>query len=119
MDFFRLVLAVVDDHARAQGQDNASAAAAAAAAAVMGRCVYGSSDADGSRGASSVGEGDGSLVDEEGATGLLPCSAACLFGVDDLPRLYHRPGVIIRKLFRACMGDEASGEVRGSPWTRT
>ncbi|CAN0456906.1 unnamed protein product, partial [Ectocarpus sp. 8 AP-2014] len=55
----------------------------------------------------------GAGVEEIG--GVAHATAVCLLSVGDLPRLYNRPGAIIRNLFKACKGDKPTGEVEGMP----
>ena len=93
VDFLRLVLAVIDDHARSQGQDKTASAAASA------------------EGATATSSAEGMVVGERGTSvDVQHASGSRLFSIEDLPRLYHRPGVIVRSLARACAGDDASSK---------
>lgn len=97
VDFLRLVLTVIDDQAR-----NKNALDVASAAAASG-------DFEG-EGATVVGESELGGSSTPHASGTL--NARHLFSVDDLPRLYHKPGLIIRNLSKACQGKEPSRLVR-------
>lgn len=119
VDFLRLVLAVVDDHARSQGQlekppqslkITATEAAGDARSdsipsPTVGRALSEVLPLSPTTGGVGVGF-------RAGGGGGGYATASSLFSVDDLPRLYHGPGAIVRKLVRACKGEEPSGEVR-------
>lgn len=109
VDFLRLVLAVIDDHARSQGQDAGATAGKAGACASP---TFGS-DVDVSLQAPAIAgaDPDVSQSSDDESTGQVYATASCLLSVDDLPRLYHGPGAIVRKMWRACFEDECSGEV--------
>lgn len=130
VDFLRLVLAVVDDHARSQGQVKTTTAAATAFTAAG--CVGAGPAADAvSPGTAATAAASGSTATADGAVGkegsklagagagveeiggVVHATAVCLLSVGDLPRLYNRPGAIIRNLFKACKGDKPTGVVSG------
>lgn len=98
VDFLRLVLAVVDDHARSQGQSNGKASPAGAAP-----------DEKASLKTPAVAEEE----DEARGPSVQHATATCFLSVGDFPRLYNGPGAIMRSLVKACKGDNPSGEVRG------
>lgn len=119
VDFLRLVLAVVDDHARSQGQAKVKTPAATAAAATATTAddalplSPGTSPAASEKiGTALSEEGDAKVQEDVGAPPPVHANAACFLSVGDLPRLYNRPGAIVRNLFKACKGDKPSGEVR-------
>lgn len=93
VDFLRLVLTVIDDQARSKNTVDVSSTAAA------------SSDFEG-EGATVVGASELGGSSTPHSSGTL--NARHLFSVDDLPRLYHKPGLIIRKISRACQGKDTS-----------
>lgn len=107
--FLRLVLAVVDDHARSQGQvktkvDTVAGAGADAvppgtAAAAVAKCQK-------------VAVGAALGEEEDVGAPVVHATAICFLSVGDLPRLYGRPGAIVRNLFKACKGEKPSGEVK-------
>lgn len=129
MDFLRLVLAVVDDHARSQGHDKTAAvltgaggaASVSASAATMVESPSPSpSPLPSSTTASCGSDGRGGGVWSEffagpevtGGNAMRAATASCLLSVEDLPRLYHGPGLIMSKLVEACKGVEPSGKVQ-------
>lgn len=128
VDFLRLVLAVVDDHARAQGHENTSkvppspplAPSTTTAVASCSSTGVSHMPADAAPSSTTWGGGGnadgvivGSLV-ETGAGAAAHGTASCLLSIDDLPRLYHGPGVIVRNLARVCNGGDLSEKkVRG------
>lgn len=122
VDFLRLVLAVVDDHARSQGQVKVDMAAGAGAGAAADALSQGTAAAAAGKcrkpavGADSGEEGGLKTVTagwEDGGRPPVHATAVCFLSVGDLPRLYNRPGAIVRKLFEACKGEKPSGEVTG------
>lgn len=132
VDFLRLVLAVVDDHARSQGQVKVTATAtttatatpaadatppgttAAAVAAAAGVAMCQKAAATGAAAAVVVAGEEGlEAAMGRGAGAPVHATAACFLSVGDFPRLYNRPGAIVRSLVKACKGDKPLGEVRG------
>lgn len=124
VDFLRLVLAVVDDHARSQGQVKVKTTAGtgadpgttanalspgtspAAAAETVGSAL---SEEGGLKTAAAVAATAGQ---EDVGSPPVHATAVCFLSVGDLPRLYNRPGAIVRNLFKACKGEKPSGEVK-------
>lgn len=112
VDFLRLVLAVVDDHARSQGQVKMAATTSVVTATAAGSPGPGkAAAAAAATGAAVVGEEWAEAAAGRETGGPAHATAACLLSVGDFPRLYNRPGAIIRKLVKACKGDKPSGEV--------
>lgn len=121
VDFLRLVLAVVDDHARSQGQVKMASTTTATIIAAAANPVSLVTAAAGVAGCQKAVATGAAVVAEEGleaATGRetggpVHATAACFLSVRDFPRLYNRPGAIVRNLVKACKGDKPSGEVGG------
>lgn len=125
VDFLRLVLAVIDDHARAQGHENTrkvppsppfapSTTTAVATSSTAGMSRMPTDAAPSSTTWGGGGSVDGVIVGSLVEIGApAPAAAAlgtasCLFSIEDLPRLYHGPGVIMRNLARVCKGGDLS-----------
>lgn len=110
LDFLRLVLAVIDDHARSQGHE------------VIGKVPPSPTPSSSATGISDTPR-EASLpsatldvvgtVEVPASLSAVHTTACCLFSVDDLPRLYHGPGMIVRNLARACKGNGSWGKVCG------
>lgn len=129
VDFLGLVLAVVDDHARSQGQGNTATVAASAGSTATKPSALDnafspeksppadsiSAAGTGSLGEDGVGPEGTAMVGAEGGGVAAPAPAHAtairFLSLGDLPRLYNRPGAIIRNLAKACKGDAPSGEV--------
>lgn len=127
VDFLGLVLAVVDDHARSQGQGSSAGSTATKPSAIddasSPEITLAEPGAVAAEEAGSLG-GEGGLEEagmvaavhgadgEGGAAAPAHATAVRFLSLGDLPRLYNRPGAIIRNLVKACKGDAPSGEVK-------